>query len=66
LSLEDGAAVRDDDEYGAAARPTEEKLEWGCVDKLLYVEMLFLVLAQPCGVVDDLWCYRWLQDNKES
>jgi hypothetical protein len=44
LSLEVGAVVRDDDEYGVAARPVEEKLEQSCVDKFLPPEMLFLVL----------------------
>jgi hypothetical protein len=59
LSLEDGAAVRDDDEYDAAARPAEEKLERGCVDRFVAAKMLFLVQARrPCASLSALQA-RW-------
>jgi hypothetical protein len=59
LSLKDGAAALVDDEYGAATRPVEGKLERGCVDKFLPAEILFLVLARhPCTSLSALQA-RW-------
>ena len=46
LSLEDGAAVRADDEYGATARLVDGMLERDCVEKFLPAEMLVFVLAR--------------------
>jgi hypothetical protein len=59
LSLEGEAAVRGDDEYGAAARTLDGMLERGCVEKLLPAEMLLLVLARrPCTSLSALQA-RW-------
>jgi len=46
LSLEGGSAVRVDDEYDAAARAVDGRLEWGCMEKFFLAELLVLILAR--------------------
>jgi hypothetical protein len=59
LSLEDGGAVLVDDEYDAAARPTDGMLEQGCLEKFLPAELLVLILARhPCTSLSALQARR--------